>query len=85
MMKYVVSFESAPKVYEEVFALWDSKYDVGYDWFSFDEMIEDVSIFDTVDAAINYACEVLQEVFFDELYIIAVNEDEDTKCVYTVR
>ena len=72
MMKYVVSFEPAPKVYEEVFALWDSKYDVGYDWFSFDEMIEDVSMFDNIDDAINYAREVLQEVFFDELYSVRI-------------
>ena len=83
-MKYVVSFDSAPEVYEAAFALWDSKFDVGYDWFCFDEMVDDVSIFDNINDAISYAYEVLPEVCFEELYIIEVNEDEEIKCVYTI-
>jgi hypothetical protein len=83
-MKYVVSFEQNPKTYESVFALWDTKYDVGYDWFDFDEMVDGVSMFDDMDATIDYAREVLSEVFFDKLYIISVNEDEETKCVWAV-
>lgn len=83
-MKYVVSFEQNPETYEGVFALWDNKYDVGYDWFDFDEMVDGVSMFDDMDAAISYAREVLPEVFFDKLYIIAVNEDEETECVQTI-
>ena len=80
-MKYVVSFEQCTDVYMSVFALWDSKYDVGYDWFDFDEMVDGVSMFDNMDDAINYAREVLPEVFFDKLYIIAVDEDENAECV----
>lgn len=84
-MKYVVSFEQSPETYESVFALWDSKYDVGYDWFGFDEMIDGVSMFDDMDDAIDYAREVIREVFFDELFIIEVNDDEETKCVWSVK
>jgi hypothetical protein len=83
-MKYVVSFEQNPETSESAFALWDSKYDVGYDWFDFDEMVEGISMFDDLKAAIEYAQEVLPEVFFDKLYIIAVSEDEKTGCVWTV-
>lgn len=84
-MKYVVSFEREPETYESVFALWDSKYDVGYDWFDFDEMIDGVSMFDDMDDAIDYARTVLPEVFFDELFIIEVNEDEETRCVWSIK
>lgn len=83
-MKYVVSFEQNPKTYKSVFALWDTKHDVGYDWFDFDEMVDGASMFDNMDDAIDYAREVLPEVFFDKLYIISVNEDEETKCVWTI-
>lgn len=83
-MKYVVSFEQSPKTYESVFALWDAKYDVGYDWFDFDEMVDGVSMFDDMDDAIDYAREVIREVFFDVLYIIAVDDDENTECVWSV-
>jgi len=83
-MKYVVSFEQSPETYESAFALWDAKYDVGYDWFDFDEMVENVSMFDDMDDAIDYAREVLPGVFFDVLYIIAVDEDENTECVWSV-
>jgi hypothetical protein len=83
-MKYVISFEQNPETSESAFALWDNKYDVGYDWFDFDEMVDGVSMFDNMDDAIDYAREVLPEVFFDKLYIISVNEDEETKCVWTI-
>ena len=83
-MKYVVSFEQSPKTYECVFALWDTEYDVGYDWFDFDEMVDDISMFDDVDDAIDYAREVIHEVSFDVLYIIAVDDDENTECVWSV-
>lgn len=83
-MKYVVSFEQSPETYEDVFALWDAKYDVGYDWFDFDEMVDGVSVFDDMDDAIDYAREVIREVFFDVLYIIAVDDDENTECVWSV-
>lgn len=83
-MKYVVSFEQSPETYEGVFALWDTKYDVGYDWFDFDEMVDGVSMFDDMDDAIDYAREVIREVFFDVLYIIAVDDDENTECVWSV-
>ena len=80
-MKYVVSFEQNPKLYNNVFALWDSEYDISYDWFDFDEMVDGVSMFDNIDDVVDYAREVLSEVFFDELYIIAVDEDDNTECV----
>jgi hypothetical protein len=83
-MKYVVSFEQKPETCDSAFALWDNKYDVGYDWFDFDEMVDGISMFDDMSAAIEYAREVLPEVFFDKLYVIAVNEDEETECVQTI-
>ena len=83
-MKYVVSFKPNPETSESAFALWDAEYDVGYDWFYFDEMVDGISMFNDLDTAIDYAREVLSEVFFDKLYIIAVSEDEETKCVWTI-
>lgn len=41
-------------------------------------------MFDDMDDAIDYAREVIREVFFDVLYIIAVDDDENTECVWSV-
>lgn len=83
-MKYVVSYQKNPEVCDEVFALWDSTYDVGYDWFDVEEMVDGVSIFDTQDEAEKYAREVLREVFFDELYVVGINDEDEVTYVSTV-
>jgi hypothetical protein len=84
-MKYAVSFEQNPKVWDCSFALWDSKYDVGYDWFDFDEMVDGVSVFDNIDDATDYARDVLPEVDFDMLYVVGASEDSyDTVCICPV-
>ncbi len=82
--KYAVSYESDPEIYSCSFAQWDAKHDVGYDWFSFEELIEDVSVFDKKEDAIDFAREVLSEVFFDELFIIAVDSTESFMSVWSV-
>ena len=77
-MKYVVSYMKSPELYHEAFVAWDTLYDVGYDWFSIDELIDGVSIFNTRKKAEAYAREVLREVFFDELYIVKYNPKDET-------
>lgn len=77
-MKYVVSYMKNPELYQEAFVAWGSLYDVGYDWFSIDELIDGVSIFNTRKKAEAYAREVLREVFFDELYVLKLNPKNET-------
>ena len=84
-MKYAVSFDKEPKVWDCSFARWNSRSDVGYDWYSFDKMRKGVSWFDNVDDAIDYARDVLPEVDFDMLYVVGASDDSyDTVCICPV-
>ena len=80
-IRYAVSYEAEPEVYQTAFAMWGAKYDVGYDWFEFDELIPGISVFDDANQAIGFARDVLPEVSANILYIIAVNEDEEVSCI----
>ena len=83
MIKYVVSLTAYPDVYDEVFPKWDTKYDIGYDFFDFDELVDGISIFDTPAEAVQYAHDVLHEIWDDTLYVLAVDTETEQFNLYS--
>jgi hypothetical protein len=83
MIKYVVSADANPEVWDSVFPMWDTQYDIGYEFFEFDLMEDGISIFDTPAAAVQYAKEVLREVWEDTLYVLAVDTGTEQFNLYS--
>ena len=59
------------------FYKWDTKYDVGYELDSYDELVPDADKCSTLEEAVSRAKDVLSTIWDDEVYIVLVHEDED--------
>lgn len=59
------------------FYKWDTKYDVGYELDTYDELMPDADKCRTLEEAEDRAKDVLSTIWDNEVYIVLVYEDED--------
>lgn len=74
---YAIANCKTPEDYRTDFYKWDTKYDVGYDVDTYDELIEDADKVKTLEQAEDRAKDVLSTVWDNEVHIVLVYEDED--------
>ena len=78
----IANCEEPEGIYEE-FLKWDTRYDVGYDLGTYDELMPDADKCRTLAEAEDRAKDVLSTIFDDEVYIVLVHEDEEGDMDYT--
>lgn len=78
----IANCEEPEGIYEE-FWKWDTKYDVGYEPSSYDELFPYADKCSTIEGAESRAKDVLSTIWDDEVYIVRVYEDEDGDMDYT--
>jgi len=84
----IANCEEPDGIYEEFWKL-DTKYDIGYDIGSYDELIPNADKCSTLAQAEDRAKDVLSTIWDDEVYIVCVYEDENgdmdyAECIKTV-
>lgn len=74
---YAITDCEDPMDYSTDFYKWDTKYDVGYELDTYDELIPYADKCSTLEGAESRAKDVLSTIWDNEVYIVLVHEDED--------